>query len=121
MFPRRGRINRRHFESVGPANSRGDKQLVYKLGDEIPYEEFLDDIHSIFPNTSAVVLKVAEEAASDEGEEDRILARGGRAIDEFYDSCMQIWDECYDGVVAMVMNRGHEVTNFVLRLCDNRW
>lgn len=57
--------------------------------DEIPYDEFLDDIDACFDSRSSIVLKIADECCDDEDDERRILARGGAAIDAFYQTASE--------------------------------
>lgn len=112
----------RKLESVTARDNKGNMKLVYDSSlEELPYDEFIDDLESIYPSKSAVVLKLAEEAEPEEGESDKVIARGGRAMDMFYDSCQDMWDETEDGIVAIVMPKYHEVTNFVYRLCDSKF
>lgn len=89
--------------------------------DEIPYDEFLDDIDACFDSRSSIVLKIADECCADEDDERRIFARGGEAIDAFYDSLMSHWDEEENGVVGGFDPKRHEMTDFYHKLCDSRY
>lgn len=89
--------------------------------DEIPYDEFLDDIDACFDSRSSIVLKIADECCADEDDERRILARGGAAIDAFYDSLMTHWDDEENGVVGGFDPKYHEMTDFYHKLCDSRY
>ena len=95
-----------------------DMSLCYS-GNDIDYDEFLDDIESLLGrDRSRLVLKIADECIQDEDEEDKILARGGRAVDAFYDSCCDVFDDDPNSnCVAVFFKRYNEITNFIYKLC----
>ena len=120
MIKRTKRKTRRSFEYL----KRMDADTLFLQYDaeqaEIPYDEFLDDVESFFDSRSSIVLMIADECCQDEEDETRVLARGGEAIDAFYDSCMSHWDDEEDGVVGMCLMKHHEMTDFRHKLCDSR-
>lgn len=95
----------------------GDMSLCYSDND-IDYDEFLDDVKSLLgKDLSRLVLMVADESLQDEDEEDEILARGRKAVDDFYDSCCQVIRDQGEDCVAVYLSRFHEITNFYYKLC----
>lgn len=103
-------------ESVRPLRA-GDMQLCYS-DSHIDYDDFLDDIESLLgKDLSRLVLKIADECIQDEEEEDKILAHGRRAVDDFYDSCCQVIRDQGEECVAIFLSRFDEITNFYLKLC----
>ena len=107
---------KRKFEATSPLRA-GDMMLTY-AGSEIDFDEMKTDILSLLglKNTDKLVLRVADEAVSDEDDEEIILATGDDALEKFYDTCTMIFEQGdYD--VAVYLSRFDEITNFYEKLC----
>lgn len=107
---------KKKFEATSPLRA-GDMMLTY-AGSEIDFDEMKTDILSLLglKNTDKLVLRVADEAVSDEDDEEIILATGDDALEKFYDTCTMIFEQGdYD--VAVYLSRFDEITNFYEKLC----
>lgn len=95
----------------------GDVMLTYS-GSEIDFDEMKNDVLSLLglKDADKLILRVADEAISDEEDEEMILAIGDDALEKFHDTCTMIFEQG-EPDVAVYLSRFDEITNFYEKLC----
>lgn len=95
----------------------GDVMLTYS-GSEIDFDEMKNDVLSLLglKDADKLILRVADEAISDEEDEEMIIATGDDALEKFHDTCTMIFEQG-EPDVAVYLSRFDEITNYYEKLC----